>query len=100
VYESPSVQNQLQLAGKFAHMGRITSILFSRPDRFLTCSKGSSRIGSGSNSLALWDLGGKERRRLLVDPFRWRCTALGPGGDRLALGRDGVIEIRSGWLIR
>ncbi|MBL4846089.1 MAG: protein kinase [Planctomycetes bacterium] len=99
-YASLSVQKTVKMASNVAHMGRITGLVFTHPDRFLTCSRGSKLIGDGGNSLSLWDLNGGERRRLLVQPIRWRCMTLGPKGDRLALGREGEVEVRSGWLIR
>lgn len=98
---SPTVKSAVRLAGRVAHMGRITGVEFPDSDRLLTCSRGSNLIGTGQNSLGLWDIrSGKELDRLISQPVRWRCLTLGPGIERIAVGREGAVEVRSGWLLR
>ena len=97
---SQILQDEVALASRVAHLGLIRGLLFLDGDRLLTCSGGSERIGSKVNSLGLWDLSrGQELDRLVPQPVRYRCLALSPGGSRLAIGREGKVEIRSGWVL-
>jgi len=97
---SRSVESKVRVGGQVAHMGRIKELLFLDGGRLLSCSRGSKLIGSNDNSLGLWDLAsGEDLGRLVRQSVRYRCLALSPGGARLAIGREGKVEIRSGWVL-
>jgi serine/threonine protein kinase len=99
-FSSAVVKSAVRLAGHVAHMGRIKGVLFLNEGRVLTCSRGSKLVGKGQNSLGLWNLAsGEELGRLLSQPVRYRCLALSPDGLRLAVGREGKVEIRSAWAV-